>query len=375
MRVVSSIINDISTDQRVMKQAAVLKSLGCNVTVVCRRKADFKFASDDFSVFRFRFLINKGPLFYLVFNIRLLIFLLFKRYDIYVANDLDTLLPNYIVSRLRRKPLVYDSHEYFTGQHGLMERRFAYSTWKKIERSIVPGLRYMITVSDSIAGLYNAEYGVTPEVIRNMAYSSSGITPVRLEDIGITNNDFRLVIQGAGLNPGRGVLELLDALRLVSGVHLVIIGSGDALNDIKMKISSLGLNERVTLIPQLPWGEMMRYTLACDAGISLDKDTCINQKLSLPNKLFDYLSAGIPVIASPLPEVSKIINEYKCGIVAEYVTPESISRAIIQLRDNKELTAEMKKSAKAASGVLNWERESIRETAFFRKIIDEYRNF
>ena len=375
MRVVSSIINDISTDQRVMKQAAVLRSLGCNVTVVCRRKAGFNFESDDFRALRFRFLIKKGPLFYLVFNIRLLIFLLLNRYDIYIANDLDTLLPNYIVSRLRRKPLVYDSHEYFTGQYGLEEKHFAYNTWKKIERNIVPGLKYMITVSDSIAGLYNAEYGVNPEVIRNMAYSSSGITPVRLEGIGIENNEFRLIIQGAGLNPGRGMPELLDALKLVSGVHLFIIGSGDALSIIKMKISSQGLNGRVTLIPQLPWREMMRYTIACDAGISLDKDTCINQKLSLPNKLFDYLSAGIPVIASPLPEVSKIIHEFNCGVVAEAVTPECISKAIIKLRDNKELTAGMKESAKTASKVLNWERESIRETAFFRKIIDEYRNF
>jgi len=375
MRVVSSIINDISTDQRVMKQAAVLRSLGCSVTVVCRRKADFNFASDDFRAYRFRFYINRGPLFYFIFNIRLLIFLLFKRYDIYVANDLDTLLPNYIVSRLRRKPLVYDSHEYFTGQYGLQERRFSYNTWKKIERCIVPRLRYMITVSDSIAELYNAEYGVSPEVIRNAAYSSSGIVPARLEEIGIKNNDFRLIIQGAGLNPGRGVPELLDAMKLVSGVHLIIIGSGDALSTIKMKISSLGLNERVTLISQLPWREMMRYTIACDAGISLDKDTCINQKLSLPNKLFDYLSAGIPVIASPLPEVSKIIHEFNCGVVAEAVTPECISKAIIKLRDNKELTAGMKESAKTASKVLNWERESIRETAFFRKIIDEYRNF
>jgi glycosyltransferase involved in cell wall biosynthesis len=372
MKVVSSVINDISTDQRVMKQSAVLESLGCDVTIVCRRRSGIINTSRNFKTVRLAFFVNRGPVFYFIFNARLLMYLFINRFDIYIANDLDTLLPNYIISRLRRKPLVYDSHEYFTGQYGLEERRFAYSAWKYIEKRILPNLKHMITVSDSIAELYHSEYGIKPEVIRNVAFSSREVVPVRREAIGVNSDDLLLVIQGTGLNPGRGVIELLDALQMVSGVHLLIIGSGDALGDIKMKISDLGLNKRVTIIPSLPWNEMMKYTWASDVGLSLDKDNCTNQKYSLPNKLFDYLSAGIPVIASPLPEICKIISEFNCGIVTEAVTPESVSEAIIKLRDHKELIVTLKEGALRASKALTWEKESEKETMFFRRIIEEY---
>jgi|WetSurMetagenome_2_1015567.scaffolds.fasta_scaffold07141_6 glycosyltransferase involved in cell wall biosynthesis len=371
MRVISSIINDISTDQRVMKQAAVLKTLGCNVTIVCRRRSPGKIYPTHFKAVRLRFLINSGPLFYFLYNLRLLFYLLVSRSDIYVANDLDTLIPCYIVAKLRRKPLVYDSHEYFTGQYGLEGKRISYGIWKMIERSIVPRLKYMITVSDSIADLYHKEYGVSPVVVRNVAYSSSEIISADRENFGIGDEELLVVLQGAGINPGRGAVEMLDALKLVSGVHLLIIGSGDAMNDIKKKVSTLELNEKVTFLPQMPWTEMMKYTKACDAGLSLDKDSCLNQRYSLPNKLFDYLSAGIPVVASPLPEISKIIKEFNCGIITDEVSATSISETLIKLRDDRALLLTLKKGAIKASEILTWEMESIKETSFFREITDK----
>jgi glycosyltransferase involved in cell wall biosynthesis len=115
----------------------------------------------------------------------------------------------------------------------------------------------------------------------------------------------------------------------------------------------------------------MKYTRSADAGLSLDKNTNLNYQFSLPNKLFDYLSAGIPVIATDLPEIAKIINEFRCGILVAKPDPEEISKAIIKLRDNKSLLKELKTNAVVASESINWENESIKVEELYRSIIDD----
>jgi len=372
MRVLSAIINDIHTDQRVRKQADVLKNIGCSVTIACRIRSQSLTEKDSsFKIVKFRFIINKGPFFYLIYNIRLFIYLLHSKYDLYVANDLDTLLPCYLISRIRRKPLVYDAHEYFTEQYGLKKRRFAYKTWKRIEAHIVPKLKYMITVSDSIADLYYEEYGVKAVVVRNIAISAADITPVSKASLGIPDEDLLIVLQGTGIHPGRGARELLEAMKITSKVHLLIIGSGDALGEITVMANDKSLAGKITFIPRLPWQEMMRYTKACDAGLSLDKDISLNQHFSLPNKIFDYISAGIPVISSSLPEVAKIVNGYCCGIIINEVTPLAISETLIKLRDNPVLRTELKNAASVASVDLVWDKEKEKESDLFKKIIEE----
>src|SRR5688500_271887 len=99
---------------------------------------------------RFRMFFEKGALFYAWFNVRLFWFLLFRSSDILVANDLDTLLPNYLVSKLKRKKLVYDSHEYFTEVPELISRPKVKAVWEHIERFIFPKLKYVSTVNHSI---------------------------------------------------------------------------------------------------------------------------------------------------------------------------------------------------------------------------------
>jgi glycosyltransferase involved in cell wall biosynthesis len=115
---------------------------------------------------------------------------------------------------------------------------------------------------------------------------------------------------------------------------------------------------------------MNRYTRSADAGLSLDKNTNLNYFFSLPNKLFDYLSAGVPIIATDLPEIAKILNGYKCGILIEKPDPQEISRAIIKIRDNRLLLEELKTNAVTASESINWETESFKVEAFYKSIID-----
>lgn len=369
-KAVLTVISDISTDQRVLKQAELLRENGFDVTVIGRKIGTGReLQTGRKGEIRLKIPFEKGPLMYLVFNLRLFFSLLARKADLYVANDLDTLLPAFLASKLYRRPLVYDSHEYFTGQHGLAERRSRYYVWKRLEGILLPRIRWMITVNKSIADLYEREYGVKPVVVRNVSPSAAKISQRNRTEAGANEDDLLTVYQGSGINPGRGAEELIEAMGLTEGVKLLVIGSGVAYEEVKSMAIEKGVSQKVKFLPRMPWEEMMSYTRSCDAGLSLDKDTCINQRYSLPNKLFDYISAGIPVIASPLPEVSALVAEFGCGIILNAVTPAEIAAKLMLLKNDASLLASLKNKAASAAPDLTWEREKLTEQELFRRVI------
>mgnify|MGYP001239142452 CR=1 FL=1 len=371
MRVLIAVISDLATDMRVQKQASLLAGMGCKVTVLGRRRYDsLPCDIPGIRVFRIRVPFRRGPGMYLTFNLMLLLHLLARRFDLCVSNDLDTLVPCYVLSRLFRKKLVYDAHEYFTGQHGLAEKRMRHRLWKAAERRTVPQVKHMITVSNSIAELYRSEYGSDPVVIRNVAPSVSHLIPHDRSMHSVGDDELLVMYQGSGINEGRGTEEMIDAMSLVERVRLIIAGSGDIIRKIRQHALESPAAGRIIFLPVMPWEEMMRYTLGCDAGLTLDTDTCTNQRYSLPNKLFDYIAAGIPAIASPLPEVSAVIGQYGCGVVLEEVSPEAIAEALGRLRDDRLLLCALKDKAVAARDDLNWEKEKLKEQEFFRSVIE-----
>jgi glycosyltransferase involved in cell wall biosynthesis len=371
MKAAIAVISDLSTDMRVRKLALLMAEEGLDVTVVGRASsAPLPESIPGITFERIKIPFRKGPAMYLIFNLCLFFRLLSGRFDICVASDLDTLLPCYLISRLFGKKLVYDSHEYFTGQFGLRERRFKHFVWKSAERKMVPGIRYMITVSESIAVLYRDEYGVDPVVVRNAAPSVEHLAPRERSELGAGNDELLVVLQGSGINGGRGAEELISAVPMTTGVKLVIIGSGDIIDSLRRLAISGEARERIIFLPRMQWEEMMRYTMCCDAGLSLDTDTCINQRCSLPNKLFDYIAAGLPVLVSPLPEVSALVNSFGCGIVLDEVSPEEIARKLQQLADDRSLLLRLRQGAEMAREEINWEKEKGREQELIRIVIN-----
>ena len=372
LSVAFSVTNCICNDQRVMKMAHSVEKLGCEITIIGRKSGDCcKSESVPFRTKRFSMLFKRSVLFYAFFNLRLFIYLLFHRFDILVANDLDTLLPNFLASRIKRCQLVYDSHEYFTGVPEIQDRHFVKWVWKSIERLLFPKLNNVITVCDSIADLYYTEYKIKPVVVRNCSLLAGEIIPFSRRELGISEGNLLLILQGTGINTGRGGEELIDAIKITPGVSLMIVGSGDNLEIIREKVKRYNLEDSIKFIPKCSWKTLIRFTAAADAGLSLDKNTNINYLLSLPNKLFDYLSAGIPVIATNLPELSNIINKYHCGILIPVPSPEEISKAICALRDSNTLLSELKQNSVIASKSMNWEIESLKVECLYRSIIND----
>jgi len=369
-KVAFSVINCICFDQRVQKIAETVSKLDCEITIIGRRLGDCCDSdSVPFRTKRFRMLFKRGFFFYKFFNVRLFFYLLNHKFDLLVANDLDTLPANYLVSKLKHLPLVYDSHEYFTGVPELNNKPFRKWFWKTIERSIFPYLKYVMTVSDSISEQYEIEYKIRPLVVRNCSPVSSDIKPYLHRDLGIPEDHLLLVIQGGGINIDRGGEELIEAINETESVILLVIGAGDVYKILKDRTDSLNLGGRIRFIPKLPWPEMMRYTKTADAGLTLDKGTNLNYRFILPNKLFDYISAGIPVIASRRFEVEKIVIGNNCGIIIPEITPQEISNAIKKLLDDRALLNKLKQNSVYASESLNWENESKLVTDFYKHVL------
>ena len=369
-KVIVSVINDLVTDQRVKKVCGTLSDMGFKIVLVGRRlrnSPDMDFR--PYQVRRMKLLFTKGPFFYLEYQVRLFIFLLFRKFDVLYSNDLDTLLPNYLISKIKKPALIYDSHEYFTGVPELVDHPIKKGIWKRIERSIFPHLLHVFTVSESIARLYESEYGILPQVIRNVPETNHMAEIPGRASLGLPEEKKIIILQGSGINVQRGSEELVEAMQFVpETMQLLIVGRGDVIEILKKKVRDLKLEKKVVFKPRLHYEKLMLYTAAADLGVSLDKDTNINYRYSLPNKVFDYIHAGIPVLASKLPEIEKLIETYEIGDFISNHEPRLIAAKIVEMFEHPEQLKTWSDNAKKARKELNWELES----KTIQKVFQEY---
>ena len=358
-KVIVSVINDLVTDQRIKKVCESLHEMGFDIVLIGRKLHNSPPVDGrHYPVRRMRLLFEKGPGFYACFQIRLFFYLLFQKAGLLVSNDLDTLLPNYLVAQLKNIPLVYDSHEYFTGVPELQNSKMKRKIWKLMEQWIFPRLKDVFTVNDSIADLYAAEYGLRPVVIRNVPLRMEKVTAKSRASLGLPEDKNIMILQGSGINIQRGAEEMVEAMPFIKNAVLLIVGSGDVIGLLKEKVSQLHIEEKVLFKSRQPYKMLMRYTVAADLGLSLDKDTNINYRFSLPNKIFDYLHAGVPVLASDLVEIRKIIETYQVGDFIPDHQPQHIARKVNEIFSHPQKLMQWKQNTQKADGELNWENES-----------------
>ena len=358
-RVIVSVTNDLVTDQRVNKSCLALQKAGYEVLLVGRKQRKSPPMDErPYASHRMKLLFEKGPLFYAEYNTRLFFFLLFHRANLLLSNDLDTILPNWFISRLKGIKMIFDSHEYYTETPELVNRPKVQRVWKRIEGFVVPKLDEMITVCDSIADLFREKYGVKCHVIRNIPPRKALPPKGDKVALGLPTDKHLLVLQGSGINIQRGAEELVQAMSLLDDCFLMIIGGGDVLPILKQMVEDLNITDRVRFFPRVPYQQMMAYTQLAELGFCLDKDTNLNYRFSLPNKLFDFIQAGVPIVASRLTEIDKIITKYDIGLFIPDHNPKSIAETIREGLENVERRSVWKKGLAKAAEELCWENES-----------------
>ena len=358
-RILISVTNDLTTDQRVEKTCEVLSEIGYDVLLVGRKLKKSLPIQRNYKTIRFRLLFNKGFLFYAEFNIRLFIFLLFTKKDLLFSNDLDTLLPNYIIGKLQNKKLVFDSHELFSEIPELVNKQQVKKVWLFLEKTIIPKLQNVITVSDSIKNHYHNLYGISAIVIRNIPK----IKKISQKNFEIDAEGKKVILYQGSVNIGRGIELMIDTMALLDEYLFIVIGDGDILEQLKEKVSNLSLHNKVKFLGKKTPEELKELTPNATIGMSLEEDLGLNYRYALPNKIFDYLHANVPVIVADLPEMRSLIKKHPIGEILIERTPKTLAKTIINMTN-----ISYEKELKTAKKELNWSKEKEKLISIFSKL-------
>jgi glycosyltransferase involved in cell wall biosynthesis len=248
-RVIISVTNDLVTDQRIHKVASTFMKAGYVPVLVGRLLKNSLIIERPYPAVRMKLIFKKGPFFYLEYNIRLFFFLLFTKATIFLSNDLDTLPANYLAAVIKKKKLIYDSHELFTEVPELVNRPSAKQFWSTIESWILPRIRLAMTVSQSISDFYQQKYGIKMAVVRNL--------PVEKQKIQSGQNPFneflpkKIIIYQGALNMARGIEQVIEAMQFIENAMFVIVGEGDITNQLKEQTVKLKLNKKIIFLGKI----------------------------------------------------------------------------------------------------------------------------
>jgi glycosyltransferase involved in cell wall biosynthesis len=373
-QIILAVTNDLATDQRMHKVANTLKKAGFAPMLVGRKfKNSKELGNRSYTTKRFRLWFKKGPLFYANYNLRLFFFLLFKKSEVFVANDLDTLPACYYAYRLKKIfrnktiKLVYDSHELFTEVPELNGRNFVKKTWLFIEKLILPKIKNSYTVCQSIADEYYEKYKVKMKLVYNYPYYESTKTKSPKLYIELPDNQKIILYQGA-LNIGRGIEHVINLMDKIEGVKFVIAGKGDIEEELKNLVKDNQLNDKVIFTGVIPLEQLSDLTKKADLGLVLQEDFSLSYRYVLPNRLFDFMKAEVPILASNLPELNKIVSKEKIGLLIDCFEPDELLNKIKKLLFNENLITEVKSNLKKCNRKYSWESQEKMLTEFYKNL-------
>ncbi len=313
-------------------------------------------------------LFRKGPLFYAESNIRLFFNLLPASADLLVANDLDTLTAVFLAALIKRLPVVYDSHEYFTELPELVHRPRVKKIWTLLESSMLPRIRYASTVSASIAFEYRRKYGINMHVVRNLPNRMESLP---LPQVSLRQRQERIIMYQGSLNAGRGLEVAIRAMCCMENSLLVIAGSGYLEGELRKLVGSLALHEKVRFLGRIPPEDLRKYTVQADLGISLEENLGLNYYYALPNKLFDYIQARVPVLVSGLPEMASVVEKYKVGMITDSRDPVQLAEVFSSMLEDHAQRKKWKDNLELAAAELCWENEEPALLDLYSRIVSE----
>lgn len=335
---------------------------GWRVTLVGRLLPDsVPLHNYPFQTERLACFFRRGKLFYLEYNCRLFVKLLFTSADVFAAVDLDTIIPCFIVAALKGKKKMLDAHEYFQEVPEVTGRPFTKKIWELVGRWFIPRADVAITVSESLAEEFYRLYGKRFTVIRNV--------PLRDEaqEAATSGGEGRFMLYQGALNAGRGLEQLLLAMRHLD-IPLKIAGEGDLSEQLRSQAKALGVDTKVEFLGKVAPDKLRALTRQAWLGLNLLENNSLSYYYSLANKFFDYLSCGVPSLTMNFPEYRRINNRYMVSLLLNEPTPEGIVQAVRQLESNPALYDKLQSNALLASKEYHWEKEEQKLLAVMEQV-------
>lgn len=296
---------------------------------------------------------------YVEFVTKAVVAALRSRADLYEANDLPPLLPAVVSARLHGKPVVYRAHELWS--EATPSVRFA-AFWRFMERSLVPRCDYVVTPDENRSRIYEAELGARrpPITVRNCPPYRPPITSSRLRD-ELRRRGFgcsTIVLYQGLVDSGRCIEEIAQATRFFDdGVVLVIMGTG--FGKWASPATALAGYERIVVLPPVPYKDLVPYTASADIGILLYRNDCRNNYYCAPNKLFEYMMMGLPMIAANYPGMLPLVEGEGVGLCVDPESPKAIAASVNLLAADPDRRERMRGNGlRLSKDRYNWEIES-----------------
>ena len=308
------------------------------------------------------------------FRISVTIKLIRTKAKIYHAHAPGTLLPAYIAAKINKAKLIYDAHEL----HSEMDKTTPSSTFIRklemfIEKMLIKKANAVITVSESISKKLGEIYGIKPPlVLVNCPFYKYVKKNNLLRDkLGIKDAVRIVLYQGNSFVPNRGLEQIVEASQYLENCVVVLLGDGPLKPKLMGLVNKKSLYDKVKFLPSVPNKDLLNYTASADIGINLPLKSCINFYYSLPNKLFEYLMVGLPVVMSDFPDMKAIIEKYDVGKVVNPVSVNGIADAINELiGDSSKFTQIRNNAFKIAKTKYNWNIESKNLKTLYHGLMD-----
>ncbi|MBN1433558.1 glycosyltransferase family 4 protein [Candidatus Fermentibacterales bacterium] len=307
----------------------------------------------------------------LLFDLRMLRAALRCRADVYHANDLDTLPICRIASVIRRARLVYASHElWLESVRYLRGTSWIGRLWyRSMESLLCPAADLVIAVTRSRGDHMISRYPRMKApliIVENRPDPIETLPePADLEALAGVPPSATVVLYQGIMAPERGLEQLVEAARIVrehnDDARFVLVGHSVLGDRLELLAKQMGVSDRISFLDPVPSERLMEVTVAADIGLVLFQNTCLNHYYSLPNKLYEYMMCGLPVIASELPEISSVLSEAGCGVTVDASSPRSIADGILCLCDDPDRRREMGRRGRASAlSEHNWSTQRAR---------------
>jgi glycosyltransferase involved in cell wall biosynthesis len=346
-------------DSRMTNLPKSLKEDGCKVSIISFDWFILKRNYFDDEVKVFKLTKGKVSLFFYFSFVRILIRELLKtKADIFFSEDIYTLPFVFIIAKLKRARVYYNSREIYAFIGGLRNRPNIQLLIKYIEKIFITKVDLVLTTGWMDAYFLEKSYGIKNTlVIRNIPIFQ---TPTKTIDFrkmyGLSENVIILLYQGVLLE-GRGVPNILRAMIKMPDTVLIIVGDGEQKSNFIKLAGTLDVKDRVIFTGMISQKELINYTAGADIGLALIENISISYYYALPNKLFEYIMAGLPLLSSDLPQMKEIIEKYNVGESISIENDENIINAIRKWVNEPGLLALYRKNCKSAALELNWQEE------------------
>lgn len=348
-----------SQDSRITNLSDSLRHDGFAVSVIGFDwvSGNVSIVQNEYKVFRI-FKTKFSILFYLQYNLLLIKELIKSNADIYFAEDFYTLPLVTIFAKLKSAKIFYNSREIYAHIGGLHSRPFLQSIISVIERFFIKKVDLVLTTGEMDSEFLEKLYSLPKtSVVRNIPLYQKPNEKFDFRKMyNIPNDKLILLYQGV-IIPGRGIGKIIEALPEVPQAFLILLGVGDQKENFINLAMKYGVEKRVIFAGSFNQEELINYTAAGDVGLSIIENISISYYHALPNKLFEYIMAELPVLSSNLPQMKKIVVTYKVGEVIDLENKLELIDVLNKWSSNRDLLSEYKKNCLPASQELNWQME------------------